>query len=167
MVNLSYKLISPFAEAPYFATSGSACMDIKACLEEGKEITYYSNTYHNSQKRIVEGGMVRFEKGDRIMIPTGMILEIPVGYVGHVYPRSGNSIKRGFMLCNGVGVIDSDYRNELMILLYNSGLETFLHHGDRIAQFSLSSLVPVELVKVEKITKAGTERTGGMGSTGN
>lgn len=166
MVNLSYKLLSSLAEAPYLATTGSACMDVKACLVEGSELTFYSNTYHNPQKRKVDGGMIRFEKGDRIMVPTGLALMIPDTHCVRVYNRSGNAIKKGFQLCNSVGIIDSDYRDEVMILLYNSGINTFINHGDRIAQLELSRVECPNLVEVNELSEAGTERKGGFGSTG-
>ena len=166
MVDLSYKLLSASASAPYLATSGSACMDVCAHLLETSEITYYSSTYHNPQSRKVEGGMVRFDKGDRMMVPTGLVLNIPEGHCVRVYPRSGNAIKRGFQLCNSVGIIDSDYRQEVMVLLYNSGLETFINHGERIAQLELVSVLQPNLVEVDEIMAAGTERSGGFGSTG-
>jgi dUTP pyrophosphatase len=166
MVDLSYKLLSGLAEAPYLATSGSACMDVKACLADGAEVKYYSNTYHQAQTRNVEGGIVRFEKGDRIMVPTGLVLMIPENYCVRVYNRSGNAIKKGFQLCNSVGIIDSDYRNEVMILLYNSGLDTFINHGDRIAQLELSPVIYPSLIEVDAVLEAGTERSGGFGSTG-
>jgi len=166
MVNLSYKLLNSFAEAPYLATSGSACMDVKACLVEGSKLTYYSNTYHNPQIRKVEGGMVRFERGDRIMVTTGLVLMIPDSHCVRVYNRSGNAIKRGFQLCNSVGIIDSDYRDEVKILLYNTGIDTFINHGDRIAQLELSPVIYPRLVEVDDISEAGTERSGGFGSTG-
>lgn len=166
MVNLSYKLLNGFAEAPYLATSGSACMDVKACMLEGSEITFYSNTYHDAQVRKVEGGMVRFERGDRMMIPTGLVLMIPESYCVRVYNRSGNAIKRGFQLCNSVGIIDSDYRDEVKVLLYNTGIDTFIGHGERIAQLELSRVEYPKLVEVDEISEAGTERSGGFGSTG-
>ena len=167
MIELNYKLISGVAEAPYLATSGSACMDVKACLEEGAEVSYYSNTYHHPLNRKVEGGMIRFERGDRVMIPTGLVLMIPESYCVRVYNRSGNAIKRGFQLCNSVGIIDSDYRDEVKVLLYNTGIDTFLHHGDRIAQLELSPVITPNLVEVNEISEAGTERVGGFGSTGS
>ena len=167
MADLSYKLLSSHAKAPYLATSGSAAMDICSHLEEGREITYYSKTYHNPQKRKVDGGTVRFEQGDRMMIPTGLILEIPSGHVVHVYPRSGNSLKRGFMLCNGVGVIDSDYRDELMVLLYNSGVDSYMSNGERIAQIAMTNVLEVKLVEISEVSESGTARVGGFGSTGN
>lgn len=167
MVKLRYKLLSSLAESPYLATAGSACMDVKACLEEGSELDYYSNTYQHVQKRKVEGGMFRFDRGDRVMIPTGLALMIPDSHCVRVYNRSGNAIKKGFQLCNSVGIIDSDYRDELMILLYNSGLENFISHGDRIAQLELSPVIYPNLVEVDAISESGTERSGGFGSTGS
>ena len=142
-------------------------MDIKACLLDGREIKYYSNTYEKPLSKKVEGGMVRFETGERFMIPTGLILEIPFGYSVRIYNRSGNAFKYGYQLCNSVGVIDWDYRNELMVLLHNTSIDSWITHGERIAQMELVKVNPVELVELSEVSEAGTERVGGFGSTGS
>ena len=67
-------------------------------------------------------------------------------------------IKRGFQLCNSVGIIDSDYRDEVKVLLYNTGIDTFIHHGDRIAQLELDHCDYPNLVEVNEISEAGTEK---------
>ena len=99
-------------------------------------------------------------------IGTGIAMEIPEGYVGLVYVRSGLGIKHGLMPRNAVGVIDSDYRGEIMVCLLNTSSEwVTIHKGDRIAQIVLTPYLNAEMNEVEELTD--TKRgAGGFGSTG-
>lgn len=92
-------------------------------------------------------------------------MEIPVGQCLKMYSRSGHGLKYKVCLANGTGIIDSDYRDELMVVLINHGAESFLvKHGDRIAQ---AMLEPVEQVEFEEVDELSTtDRLGGFGSTG-
>lgn len=100
------------------------------------------------------------------MIRTGIQVEIPQGYFGAVFARSGLSTKQGLRPANCVGVIDSDYRGEIKIPLYNdSGSTREVHCGDRVAQMVILPYAKVELEEVDELDN--TERgTGGFGSTG-
>ncbi|MEY3376330.1 MAG: hypothetical protein RL463_638 [Bacteroidota bacterium] len=103
---------------------------------------------------------------ERMMVPTGLFLEIPHGYEAQVRPRSGLALKQGLTCLNSPGTIDADYRGELKVILINlSGQPQVIEHGDRIAQMVFQK---VELVDLELTTTISTtERNeGGFGHTG-
>ena len=106
------------------------------------------------------------DRGSRVLVPTGLALEIPPGYEVQVRPRSGLALRNGVTLANAPGTIDSDYRGELGVILINHGDESFvISRGDRIAQLVVCPVVRAELVSVE--TLAETDRgSGGFGHTG-
>ena len=129
---------------PSRATRGAAGWDIKADLKED----------------------VCLEPGERMLIPTGIALEIPEGYEGQIRPRSGWAQRTGVTLLNSPGTIDSDYRGEVKILLINLGKEpVWIRDGDRIAQLVFAEISPVRLALREEMspTKRGE---GGFGHTG-
>jgi dUTP pyrophosphatase len=104
--------------------------------------------------------------GERALVPTGLVLEIPAGWEGQVRPRSGLAARHGVTLLNTPGTIDSDYRGEVRVVLVNLGAEPFtLRRGDRVAQLVVA---PVAAVAWEEVEQASpTERgEGGFGSTG-
>ena len=104
--------------------------------------------------------------GERTLVPTGLVLELPRGWEGQVRPRSGLAIRNGISLLNSPGTIDSDYRGELKVVLANLGGEPFtIRRGDRIAQLVVA---PVSRVEVLEASEVGTtdRGSGGFGSTG-
>lgn len=105
--------------------------------------------------------------GERARVPTGLVVEIPVGWEGQVRPRSGLASKWGVTLTNSPGTIDSDYRGEVQVLLINLGDAPFtVSRGDRIAQLLLAPVPAVEVVELSRV--AETDRGGGgFGSTGS
>lgn len=104
--------------------------------------------------------------GERALIPTGLILELPPGIEAQVRPRSGLALRHGVTCLNSPGTIDSDYRGEVGVLLVNLGQEPFtVRRGERIAQLVLAPVVQAELAVVTELTE--TERgSGGFGHTG-
>jgi dUTP pyrophosphatase len=106
------------------------------------------------------------ERGERMLIPTGLYLEIPIGCEAQVRPRSGLALKHGITVLNSPGTIDSDYRGELKVLLINHGQEPFvISNGDRIAQLVVARHEQVSWSLAESLES--TERgSGGYGSTG-
>ena len=105
--------------------------------------------------------------GETKLIKTGLALEIPVGYVGLIYARSGLATKRGLAPANKVGVIDSDYRGEIMVALYNqSGVEQVVEQAERVAQMVITPYLKVEYQQVEDLTVTARGQ-GGFGSTGS
>jgi len=132
-------------ELPEYATTGSAGMDIRAYIEDGKEI--------------------ELDPMERIMIHTGIYIQLPEGYEVQVRPRSGLAIKNGVTVINTPGTIDSDYRLEVCVLLVNLSLKTFMiNNGDRIAQMVINKYETCEWDIVEELEKS--DRLGGLGHTG-
>ena len=130
---------------PYYATPGSAAMDLHACLD----------------------GPVVIPAGGRSVIPTGIAIALPSpDYVALVFARSGLGIKHGVAPANCVGVIDSDYRGEVMVGLQHSGSSDFtVQPGDRIAQLMVTPVVQATIQMVDELDE--TQRgAGGFGSTG-
>lgn len=129
---------------PYYATPGAAALDLHACLD----------------------GPVTIAPGGRTLIPTGLAVAIPTGYVGIVAVRSSMGIKNGVSLSNGIGVIDSDYRGPLGVGLYNMEATPYtVRPGDRIAQLMVVPVVRETIEVVDQLPP--TERgEGGLGSTG-
>lgn len=149
MEKLLIKFVSPKIgtdiEPPKYATSGSAGMDLSACIDED----------------------ITLQPGERALVPTGIAIALPSpAYVALVFARSGLAIKKGIGLPNGVGVIDSDYRGEIKCGLVNFSESAYtIHCGDRIAQLVIMN---VDQPKLEIVTELPeTDRgTGGFGSTG-
>lgn len=130
---------------PAYETQASAGMDLRAYLPEGS---------------------VTLEPMQRGLIPTGLYMEIPVGYEGQVRPRSGLALKSGITVLNSPGTIDADYRGQICVILINLSDKPFLiNSGDRIAQMVIARCEQVEPVQVEILSE--TERgAGGFGHTG-
>jgi dUTP pyrophosphatase len=103
--------------------------------------------------------------GARALVPTGLFMEIPEGYEGQMRPRSGLALKHGITMLNSPGTIDSDYRGEVGLILYNASDELFRYKkGDRLGQIVFAKVEQAEVVQVESLSD--TERgSGGFGST--
>jgi len=104
--------------------------------------------------------------GRSTLVPTGLFLELPVGYEAQVRPRSGLALKHDIMLTNSPGTVDAGYRGEVGVIVYNGGKAPFpVKRGDRIAQMVIARLAEIELEPAEQLSE--TDRgTGGFGSTG-
>lgn len=132
------------ATLPEYSTGGASGADIRAFLDDP----------------------VAIAPGDRALIPTGITVEIPPGYEIQVRPRSGLAMKHGITVMNTPGTIDSDYRGEIGVVLYNSGNDSFLvEPGDRIAQLVLAEVPRASFVLSDSLTET-TRSAGGYGSTG-
>jgi dUTP pyrophosphatase len=109
---------------------------------------------------------LKLAPGQRALVPTGIVIELPPGYEAQVRPRSGLALKHGVTLLNSPGTIDADYRGEVMVLLVNLGQENFnVARGDRVAQLIVAPVTRVDIELVEETS--GSERgQGGFGSTG-
>lgn len=155
----------PTIRLPAKQTTQSACFDL-TFQGQGKNV-YNGFTRMSKPFSRVMNNQIVVGPGDRVMIPTGLILDIPQGYSVRVHARSGLSLKQGLVLANAEGVIDSDYVEELMVLVHNiSDNQLTINSGDRIAQAELVKDVDYQIT--ESATRPGvkTNRTGGMGSTG-
>lgn len=148
-MELKIKALSPKIgneiPAPHFATEGSAAMDLCACIDSD----------------------VTIAAGARAIIPTGLAIALPSAeYVALICARSGLASKFGITMANGVGVIDSDYRGELRVALFNSSDSDYtIHDGDRIAQLMVLPVVQPQLQFVEELDETA-RGCGGFGSTG-
>lgn len=142
--DINVKKLREDAVIPQIATSGSACSDLYACIEDSIEI----------------------HPGETAMIPIGISLAIPKGFGAFIFARSGLGIKHGIVPSNCVGVIDSDYRGEICVGLYNHSNETYLvNPKDRIAQMAIIPVINAKYIECDELPES--ERgEGGFGSTG-
>jgi dUTP pyrophosphatase len=158
------------AEIPEFATEGSACFDLKACFTPETKVKTFNpwNKEVEVPVKNYNGKLgIQAHPGYRVMIPTGLIFDIDSGYVIKVYSRSGTALKKGLMLVNGVGVVDSDFIHETHVLLYNtSDGPITIAHGDRIAQAMLEKTEYYHFEEISEAPSQKTSRDGGFGSTG-
>lgn len=155
----------PSNQIPKKQTVGAACFDLQF-QGHGKN-EYKGFTKNNKAFSRPMNNMISIQPGDRIMVPTGLIMNIPEGHSVRVHARSGLSLKQGLVLANAEGVIDSDYVEELMVLMWNiSDNAIEIKTGDRVAQAEL--IKDAEYSIIETATRPGikTNRIGGMGSTG-
>jgi len=131
-------------ELPEYSTQHAAGMDLRANLLEE----------------------VIMESFERKLIPTGLFIELPVGFEAQVRPRSGLALKKGITVLNSPGTIDADYRGEIMVILINLSSEKFvIQHGERIAQMIVAAHETVNWERVE-ILEDTTRGEGGFGHTG-
>ena len=167
--DLRYYKLNPEVKDPYRATSGSACFDLYSFLQEDSEVTVYRNDFEETEKvtRVVKLKRVPINPKERILIPTGLILDIPKGYSVRLYPRSSLALKQGLTLANNVGIIDSDYVEPVFVMVFNmSGYVKYINHEERICQAELFKDQPHVLEEVLERPERKTERDGGFGSTG-
>lgn len=131
-------------ELPSYATLAAAGMDLRASLE----------------KPLVLRPL------ERALVPTGLFMEIPVGYEAQIRPRSGLAFKHGLTVLNSPGTIDADYRGEIKVILVNvSNHECLINDGERIAQMVIAKHEQAQWIEVEELEESG-RGAGGFGSTG-
>lgn len=129
---------------PSYQTEASAGMDLRAHLTEPIELSPLQ----------------------RIIIPTGLFIELPIGYEAQVRPRSGLALKHGITVLNSPGTIDADYRGEVKVLLINLSQEPFIiQDGERIAQLIITTHERIEWLEVQELSET-SRGSGGYGSTG-
>ena len=144
MDKIRVKKLKEKAVLPTYGSLEAAGADLYACLDETLAIA----------------------PGESVFVPTGLAMEIPRGFAGLIYARSGLACKRGLAPANKVGVVDSDYRGEFMVVLHNHGSATQeIAHGERIAQLVITPVFTPGFEEVSDLTD--TDRSaGGFGSTG-
>ena len=144
MEKIRVKKLNAKAILPTYGSEEAAGADIYACLD----------------------APVTIQPGETAWIPTGLALEVPKGCAGLIYARSSMGVKRGLAPANKVGVIDSDYRGEIRVVLLNHGKEKqIVEHGERVAQFLITPVLTPAYEEVESLTDTN-RGTGGFGSTG-
>ena len=141
---MKIKKVRANAMIPTYGSATAAGADLYACLEADAVI----------------------EPGKTVFIPTGIVMAVPQGYAGLIYARSSMGTKRGLAPANKVGVVDSDYRGEVMVALHNHGQQPqVVAHGERIAQLLVTPVLAPAFEECDDLTD--TQRgTGGFGSTG-
>ena len=144
-MKVNFKKLNENAIVPTYGSEFAAGADLYACTN---------------------GETVTFAPSETKLIKTGIAMEIPEGYAGLIYARSGIANKRGLAPSNKVGVVDSDYRGEIMVSLHNHSLtEQSITDGERIAQMVIAPFLKVEYTEVEELTDTARGE-GGFGSTG-
>lgn len=144
MSSIRVKLLRENAQLPTYGTEFSAGADLYACLDQA----------------------VTIAPGETKAIPTGLAMEVPVGCAGLVYARSSMGVKRGLAPANKVGVIDSDYRGEIMVMLHNHGAAPqTVEHGERVAQMLITPVLTPAYEICDELSDT-LRGAGGFGSTG-
>ncbi len=148
MINVKFKRLKAWAVEPSQGTPGAACWDLSACLPE-----------------LVDSVMIH--PCHRVAIGTGLAVDIPDGYCMKLYSRSGHGARHGVRLANCVGVIDSDYRGEIMVVITNDDIDRGykLQAGERIVQACIERVEPVTFTEVDELA-VSQRGAGGFGSTG-
>ena len=142
---ISVKKLDERAVLPTYGSEFAAGADLCALLEEEEMV---------------------FQPGETKFVRTGLAMEIPEGYAGLIYARSGIACKRGLAPANKVGVVDSDYRGEVMVALHNhSTVEQKISAGERIAQLVVTPFLKATFVELEELNET-VRGVGGFGSTG-
>ena len=138
------KKLNENAKIPTYGTEFAAGADLYACIDD----------------------VTTIKSGETKLIKTGIALEVPVGYAGLIYARSGLASKKGLAPANKVGVVDSDYRGEVMVALHNhSSEDKTIEPNERIAQFVIAPYLKAEFEEVDSLDDT-TRGSGGFGSTG-
>ena len=144
MTKIKVKKLNEKAVLPTYGSEYAAGADLYACLDEA----------------------VTINPGETYMVHTGLAMEIPAGYAGLIYPRSGLASKRGLAPANKVGVVDPDYRGEFMVALHNHSLtEQTIEPGERIAQLVITPFITANFELTDELSET-VRGEGGFGSTG-
>ena len=142
---IAVKILKAGAKLPTYGSAEAAGADLYACLE----------------------APVAIAPGATVFIPTGIAMEVPKGCAGLIYARSGLACKRGLAPANKVGVVDSDYRGEIIVALHNHGtVSQTVEDGERVAQFVITPVLTPGYVVAEELSDT-VRSTGGFGSTGS
>ena len=145
VMKVNIKKLSDKATVPTYGSEYAAGADLYACID----------------------GEIEIKPHETVMVPTGIAVELPLGYAGLIYARSGLASKKGLAPANKVGVVDCDYRGEIKVALHNHSNETrSVSAGERVAQFVITPYLMASFIEREELSS--TERgEGGFGSTGN
>lgn len=174
ILNLKIQRLTDTAKLPTKGHEDDACFDIYADIPDEEYTITKDMTLENLADFMFSPGVNLKEQGkgvaihphQTVLIPTGFATEIPHGFWGAIFARSGLSSKQGLRPSQGVPVIDESYRGQWMIPLHNDSEETrIIHHGDRICQFMLLPYFDTKLIEVDSLST--TDRgEGGFGSSG-
>ncbi len=142
--NVNIKKLKASATIPTYGSEYAAGADLYACINES----------------------LSFAPGETILVHTGIAMEVPAGYAGLIYARSGLASKKGLAPANKVGVVDADYRGELLVALHNhSNIPATIEPNERIAQLVITPYLTASFMEVDELNET-VRGTGGFGSTG-
>lgn len=157
-INVKIKRLTETAKIPTKAHETDAAFDMYADIQE--TFVPFGRTVEESEKG------VKIMPGQTVKISSGVAMEIPEGYWGAVYARSGLATKQGLRPANAVGVVDSCYRGPVIVAIHNDSSNVqIIHHGDRIAQFMLAPVIETKFEEVNELTESDRGE-GGFGSSG-
>lgn len=166
--------LHPDVPIPVYGTTESACFDL-TCFPTAPTIKVYDEHNKECDRTVYSGGEVDIWAGDRVLVPTGLILKINVDKLPsyerrkfsiRLHPRSGLSLKKGLILANSEGIVDVDYQQEIFVLMHNISKEhQTIKRGERICQAEVVSNHLVYFNIVKDIPTPHSERSGGFGST--
>ena len=143
-INLNIQILNNAKGEPEYGSTEASGLDLKAGIDN----------------------QIIIKRNEFFVVPTGIIIEIPKGYEAQVRPRSGLAAKNGISVLNTPGTIDSDYRGEIKIILFNHGKKEFtVNNNDRIAQMVLMPILKIEFKEVDELPET-LRGSGGFGSTG-
>ena len=161
------------AQLPTFATDKSACFDLYANLINGEEVQYYQAIATKVLPRRISfdinsnRSFIQLNDSERMLIPTGLIADIPEGFSVRLHSRSGLAFKQGVYLTNCEGIIDEDYVDPIFAMVTNiSNVPVKIFGGDRICQGELVRCEKYTLDETDEPPTQKTDRVGGFGSTG-
>ena len=144
MVKVLVKKLNSSVQLPSYKTNGASGMDLMACIEKP----------------------IKLEPSKSFLVPTGLSVAFPKEYEIQIRPRSGLAAKNNISVLNTPGTIDSDYRGEIKIILFNHGTENFIiNNNDRVAQMILTPIIKMELEETNELPES-IRGEGGFGSTG-
>ena len=144
MVKVLFKKLNSFAQLPSYKTDGASGMDLMACVEKS----------------------ISLEPGKSCLVPTGLSVAFPKEYEIQIRPRAGLAAKSNISVLNTPGTIDSDYRGEIKVILFNHGNKNFkINNNDRIAQMILTPVIKMDLEETNELPDS-IRGAGGFGSTG-
>lgn len=171
-MNLKFFKLNEKAKEPIFGSSEAACFDLSCIFEPNQVISLYLDDKDKKQGRPVRlnkdgNPYVLIYPNERMLIPTGLVFDIPNGYSMRLHARSGVALKRGLTLVNSEGVIDSDYVEEVFAAVVNlSNVAQTIESGERICQGELVKSLKYGIDEVTERPGQKTNRDGGFGSTG-
>ena len=167
MLSLKYYKHNPKAKDPIFATRGSACFDLHACFDDVETYKVRQDTLTREIEKPLRNGVLQIFTMERVLVPTGLIFDIPAGYSIRLHSRSGLAYKDGLYLTNCEGIIDSDYIEPVFAKMTNiSQAPKSINNGDRICQAELVEKIQYDFVEIKNSPTQKTNRDGGFGSTG-
>ena len=167
-MELKIKKMRDTAILPTFGSAEAAGIDLYACIAGVKSFTVIDSRGRKTEEKLngLHAKKIWISPNETVLIPSGISCEFPEGYYGQMVPRSSVGTKRGLTLANTIGIIDNDFRAEILMAFKNVGDKSqLIEHGERLAQLILLPYIHINIVETDELST--TERgEGGFGSTG-